>query len=91
MAGLFVTMVAASSAFADESTASNATNVAQASTAAPVGTLASTASRAIGQVASVVQVADPREQASDDGERAANVERCRPAAERDPSLIPLAP
>ena len=90
MAGFFVTMVAASSALADQTAATNATNVAQASTAAPVGTLAATASPAIGQVASVVQVVDPRE-ASDDGDRAANVERCRPAAEREPSLIPLAP
>ena len=91
MAGFFVTMVAASSAWADQTAATNATNVAQTSMAAPVGTLAATASPAIGQVASVVQVVDPREQASDDGDRAANVERCRPAAEREPSLIPLAP
>ncbi len=88
IAGLFVTLVAASSARADD----QAPNVAPTAPApAPIGTLAATASREVGQVVSVVQVGDPREQANDDRERAANAERCRPASERDPSLIPLAP
>lgn len=85
--GFFVTAVAASSAWAGNDGAAN-------TPAMPIGTVAGTAAREVGQVVSVVQIGDPRELAvasDEEQQRAANAERCRPASERDPSLIPLAP